>query len=70
MKAAFLIGVSKYDSLQNLSACAGNVPIIESLLSATKNYERVEFIKEDTNSDTVKLALINFAKELFVARDK
>lgn len=64
MKAAFLIGVSVYNSLRDLPACTKDVSIIESLLKATGNYDKIEVLKDDTNSDTVKSVFRNFVREL------
>ena len=64
MKAAFLVGISNYESLNCLPGCANDVTLMESLLSATDNYDKIETVKNDTSSDAVKSVLRNFAREL------
>jgi len=64
MKAAFLVGVSDYDSLKNLPGCEEDILIMESLLKATNSYEQVRVVKGNTNSDVIKSEFRKFAKEL------
>jgi hypothetical protein len=64
MRVAFLVGVSKYDNLEELPACKKDVELIEALLKATNNYEQIKTIKEVTDSESIKSSLRGLVKQL------
>lgn len=54
MKIALLIGVSDYESQQNLPGCKNDVLAIKQILDATQAYDDKLVIFENTNSNYIK----------------
>ncbi|VAL40817.1 Uncharacterized protein containing caspase domain [Enterobacter kobei] len=60
MKLAVLIGVSDYNSQQNLSASKNDVKLIKSMLDLSDEYTDILYIDSDTNTRQVKGKLSEF----------
>lgn len=60
MNIAILIGISKYKNQADLPACSYDVKNLRNVLVATKKYDDVEIVVENTNSSHVKDALRDF----------
>jgi Caspase domain len=63
MKLAILIGVSEYESLNNLAACLNDVILMDMLITNTQKYDDKLVIKENTNSYIVKEEINNFIRK-------
>ena len=60
MNIAILIGISKYKSEAQLPACARDVENMRRLLMATKKYDDIQCINDQTNASQVKDSLRAF----------
>jgi len=60
MNIAFLVGVSKYKSEVPLPACAYDVENMRKLLVATRKYDDVHVVHEDTSANYVKDSMRQF----------
>ena len=65
MKIAILIGVSEYDSQQNLVASKNDVLLMNSLISIGNNYDSILLIDSETNTQAVKARLTSFLQNNF-----
>lgn len=64
MNIAVLIGVSDYDSQENLPGCKNDVEIIKEIIDLSGKYEKKLIISENTYSSEVKQIMSNFFNEL------
>ncbi|MBY7131140.1 caspase family protein [Bacillus sp. 8YEL33] len=63
VKIAILIGVSKYEHIDNLDACLCDVEVMYELIKQTNEYRDILFIKENVNSNLVKDQVVEFVKK-------
>ncbi|PHA25576.1 hypothetical protein COI69_29120 [Bacillus cereus] len=62
MNLAILIGISEYEFENQLPACINDVELLKNLLDATKKYDDILYIKENTKANQVNEAIINFVE--------
>ncbi len=63
MNLAILIGVSEYDSQNNLPACKHDVELMQGILDASKKYSNILTIDSNTSTSQVKLKITEFIKQ-------
>jgi hypothetical protein len=65
MKAAILLGVSKYQTVESLPACKPDVELMNSLLLATNQYnDHILLISDSTDGIPVKEKITSFIKNI------
>ena len=64
MKAAVLIGISRYDTVSNLPACSSDVELMKKILGATGLYDELLEIRENTISAKVKTEITAWIESL------
>ncbi|PFI46709.1 hypothetical protein COI73_17350 [Bacillus cereus] len=63
IKLAVLIGVSQYEKIDNLDACLRDVKVMHELIKQTNSYQDILFISDNTNSEHIKLKIVEFFKK-------
>lgn len=62
MKLAILLGVSEYETQDNLPGCKNDIEVFEKIIDLSCKYEEKLVIKENTNSSEVKQKVSEFFK--------
>lgn len=64
MKIAILIGISNYDHLNQLPPCKNDVKLMEDLIRATSQYEKIFSISDYETSTNIRNSLLKLSKFL------
>jgi hypothetical protein len=64
MRIAILIGVSKYDTHDDLPGCAKDAAAMQAMLKASQTFDQVECFDKDTNAAQLKADLSNIFRQL------
>lgn len=62
-KLAILIGVSKYEKIDDLDACLHDVEVMHELIKQTNSYQDILYVSDNTNSEQVKAKVVEFFKK-------